>query len=139
MSQYDIEIGVLLWQLVSGANTTPRSAILRYRADDPFAVSLLLTSGDGPVEWVFARSLLDRGLKGSAGEGNVRTCISWYDGPPVLIIKLNPTNTTLIGGAHDLHMFLIRTYAVVDRSLEENPNVLLMKDAINTCIAKILG
>jgi hypothetical protein len=42
------------------------------RSLDPLAVRLGVDSQDGPVNWVFARELLVRGLHDPAGEGAVR-------------------------------------------------------------------
>lgn len=54
----------------------PVLARLYYRPADPLAVTLAVPSAvshdGGRVEWVFARELLDRGLQGPCGEGDVR-------------------------------------------------------------------
>ncbi|MGI5439037.1 SsgA family sporulation/cell division regulator [Streptomyces shenzhenensis] len=51
----------------------PLPAELRYTATDPYAVCLSLGAPSSPaaVDWVFARSLLARGLRRPAGAGDV--------------------------------------------------------------------
>ncbi|MER5747714.1 SsgA family sporulation/cell division regulator [Streptomyces sp. NPDC002225] len=47
-------------------------ARLRYRSDDPYAVSFAFDTGTGsPVTWTFARDLLADGLLRLAGDGDV--------------------------------------------------------------------
>jgi hypothetical protein len=49
--------------------------LLRYSADDPYAVRLVLLpdgTGDESVDWLFARSLLTEGLTAPVGQGDVR-------------------------------------------------------------------
>jgi hypothetical protein len=54
----------------------PVLARLYYRPADPLAVTLAVPSAvahdGGRMEWVFARDLLERGLDGPCGEGDVR-------------------------------------------------------------------
>jgi hypothetical protein len=54
----------------------PVLARLYYRPTDPLAVTLAIPSAvsheGGRVEWVFSRDLLDRGLGGPCGDGDVR-------------------------------------------------------------------
>ncbi|KOV96140.1 SsgA family sporulation/cell division regulator [Streptomyces sp. NRRL B-3648] len=50
----------------------PLPAELRYSAADPYAVCLALGAPAAPsVDWVFARSLLARGLRRPSGSGDV--------------------------------------------------------------------
>ena len=52
---------------------TPVRSRWTYRASEPYAVTVAFQSGPGRwVEWVFSRELVDAGLVGSAGLGDVR-------------------------------------------------------------------
>lgn len=52
---------------------TPVRSRWTYRASEPYAVTVAFQSGPGRwVEWVFSRDLVDAGLTGSAGLGDVR-------------------------------------------------------------------
>lgn len=56
--------------------------LLRYSAEDPYAVRMvLLPDGDGTesVEWLFARDLFTDGLTAPAGEGDVRVRVVGRD------------------------------------------------------------
>ena len=48
------------------------STTLGYRAEDPYAVSLVFHSAGGDVEWVVSRTLLLQGLASPCGDGDVR-------------------------------------------------------------------
>ncbi|MEC3998478.1 SsgA family sporulation/cell division regulator [Actinacidiphila sp. DG2A-62] len=55
------------------AAVAPVAADLVYRPRDPLAVNMVLRGPDGvEVGWTFAWELLARGLRGPAGEGDVR-------------------------------------------------------------------
>lgn len=66
---------------VTGLPDVLLPALLRYSADDPWAVRLVLlletTGPDAPesVEWVFSRDLLTTGLLGPTGEGDVHVSV----------------------------------------------------------------
>ncbi|WP_219471281.1 SsgA family sporulation/cell division regulator [Nonomuraea rhizosphaerae] len=64
---------VLLWD-AADPDDKPYAAMLGYRADDPFAVTLLMPSHDSDdvTEIVFARELLIDGLEQPTGAGEVR-------------------------------------------------------------------
>ena len=57
--------------------TTPRTIVpltgsLFYSRQDPYAVRIAFHVGlEEPVEWIFARDLLSRGIQGRQGTGDV--------------------------------------------------------------------
>lgn len=69
----DIDSSVQLRLLVPHQAPRPLAAVLRFRSNDPFAVTVCFTGTGEAVEWVFARDLLTRALAhGHCGEGDVR-------------------------------------------------------------------
>lgn len=59
-------------RLVLGAQRTATVPVrLVYTASDPWAVTAIFGTADGDVTWVFARELLEAGLVGPAGDGDV--------------------------------------------------------------------
>lgn len=65
----------VLRQLDESMCKSPLTVGLLYDASDPYAVRASFHVGKNEsVEWVFARDLLRRGLKGPAGSGDVRIC-----------------------------------------------------------------
>lgn len=93
------------------------NANLRYLRDDPFAVRLAfpaeisLEGGDG-VEWIFARELLDDGLYGPAGDGDIHL---WPCGPSRMMIEFeSPHGVAMVEfAAGDVRRFLEWSYRVV--------------------------
>ncbi|MEV8098226.1 SsgA family sporulation/cell division regulator [Kitasatospora sp. NPDC085879] len=60
-------------RLITGADSVHDiDAVLRYRADDPFAVHLDFRAFDPGATWIVSRELLLAGLHGPAGAGDVR-------------------------------------------------------------------
>jgi hypothetical protein len=61
--------------ILDRATSQPIAARLHYQRDDPMAVHLSFPSAisldGGDVEWVFARDLLDLGLRYPSGDGDV--------------------------------------------------------------------
>lgn len=105
---------------------------LRYRAAEPFAVHIdfpahVSADADG-VTWTFARSLLEEGLDGAAGVGDVRirpcgryrTVVEFHAPHGMAAIRFATAS---------LRRFLQRSYAVVEPGREdlgsELDNVLL--------------
>lgn len=85
--------------------------LLRYSADDPFAVRMVLLGdggGDESVEWLFARSLLTDGLTAPTGEGDVRVRV---DGRAVCIELAGQAGVLL--PLDGLVEFLADSYSVV--------------------------
>ena len=100
----------------------PVPAILRYGSTDPLAVHVDFppeVSLDGQeVTWTFARVLLEEGLRGPAGGGDVHI---WPCGDERTVVELHsPYGMALLQfdtGA--LQRFLLRTYAVVASGEED--------------------
>ncbi|MEU6284181.1 SsgA family sporulation/cell division regulator [Streptomyces sp. NPDC047028] len=100
----------------------PVRATLRYTADDPLAVFLdfppeaTLVGED--VTWVFARALLDQGLRAPAGHGDVR--IRPYGPARTLLEFHSPHGLALLTfPATALRRFLRGTYGVVAAGAED--------------------
>ncbi|MER7494615.1 SsgA family sporulation/cell division regulator [Streptomyces pharetrae CZA14] len=97
-------------------------AVLRYTADDPFAVHFDFppqAALDGePVSWTFARSLLEEGLRGPAGGGDVHL---WPCGRERTVVEFHsPFGLALLQfDTAALHRFLLRTYALVAAGRED--------------------
>jgi hypothetical protein len=63
-----------VFELVEGdGRTMPVDVDLEYDPENPLAIQLVLAVGtDAPVRWMVSRDLLLSGLRGVAGEGDVR-------------------------------------------------------------------
>ncbi|MEV8560555.1 SsgA family sporulation/cell division regulator [Streptomyces sp. NPDC051917] len=100
----------------------PVSATLRYTTDDPVAVFVDFPAEaalDGEeVTWVFARSLLDQGLRSPAGHGDVQI---WPYGRTRTVLEFHsPHGLALLQfPASALRRFLLRTYGVVAAGQED--------------------
>ncbi len=73
-------------------------ATLRYARDDPYAAHLSFPTppGRGPIEWIFARSLVSDGLSMPAGDGDVRIWPSpEYPAGPVYVELCSPSDRAL--------------------------------------------
>lgn len=92
------------------------SVTLRYGAADPLAVQVVFppeASLDGAeVTWIFARRLLEEGLRAPAGGGDVRI---WPCGRARTVLEFHaPQGLALVQFDRAvLRRFLLRTYAVV--------------------------
>lgn len=115
--------------VVPGGPSLPVLAGLRYSADDPWAVRVTFQtgaknddgSGDGTVEWMFARSLLTEGVAGTCGEGDVRVWPSVERGDRVVNLAMaSPSGSALFEIDRDaLVEFLQQTYLAVPTGSEE--------------------
>jgi hypothetical protein len=100
----------------------PVSATLRYTTDDPLAVFVDFPAEaalDGEeVTWIFARSLLDQGLRAPAGHGDVQI---WPYGRTRTVLEFHsPHGLALLQfPSSALRRFLLRTYGVVDAGQED--------------------
>ncbi|MFI9051502.1 SsgA family sporulation/cell division regulator [Streptomyces sp. NPDC053427] len=105
--------------------TAPQSrvipAALRYDRTDPYAVHLVFppaASLDGAeVVWTFGRDLLAEGLRRTAGAGDVHI---WPCGIDGVVVEFHTAGGMALVQfeARDLRLFLIRSYAVVDKGDE---------------------
>ena len=74
------------------------SAEFRFDAADPWAVTMVLSTVAGPVDWTFARDLLVEGQYEPSGDGDVHVwpCLS-PSGEAVVIVELDsPSGETLL-------------------------------------------
>jgi hypothetical protein len=74
------------------------SAEFRFDAADPWAVTMVLATVAGPVDWTFARDLLVDGQYEPTGDGDVHVwpCLS-PSGEAVVIVELDsPSGETLL-------------------------------------------
>jgi hypothetical protein len=97
-------------------------AKLRYASTDPLAVHIdfpgeVSLDGHGAT-WTFARSLLEEGLRGPAGDGDVHI---WPCGQERTVVELHsPYGMALLQfDTCALNRFLLRTYAVVATGEED--------------------
>lgn len=100
----------------------PVPATLRYDSTDPFAVHVdfppeVSLAGEA-VTWTFGRGLLEQGVSGPAGSGDVHI---WPCGPVRTVVEFHsPLGLALLQfetGA--LRRFLLRSYAVVAAGRED--------------------
>ncbi|MFE7172313.1 SsgA family sporulation/cell division regulator [Streptomyces sp. NPDC057616] len=100
----------------------PVPVTLRYVSTDPLAMHLDFppeVSLDGTeVTWTFGRTLLDEGLRGPAGAGDVHL---WPCGAERTVMELHsPYGLALLRfDTPALRRFLLRTYAVVPAGQED--------------------
>jgi len=100
----------------------PIAATLRYASTEPFAVHLdfppeVALAGEG-VTWTFARGLLEEGLRGPAGSGDVHI---WPCGRSRTVVEFHsPLGMALLQfDTPALNRFLLRSYAVVAAGQED--------------------
>jgi hypothetical protein len=117
-STVSAELGL---RLVAPPQTiVPLTGTLHYSRQDPYAVRIAFHAGlEDPVEWVFARDLLSRGIQGRQGIGDVQVWPSprpaGGDPGSVLIIELtSPYGKARVETpARDVTDFLRRAYRIV--------------------------
>jgi len=117
-STVSAEVGLRL--VVPQQTIVPLVASLHYSREDPYAIRIAFHVGlDEPVEWIFARDLLSRGIEGREGEGDVRVWPSAgaEGGAPGSVLNIELSSP--FGQAHfeapvkDISDFLGRTYEIV--------------------------
>jgi hypothetical protein len=97
-------------------------ATLRYSSTEPLAVHIGFPAevclADEDVTWTFARTLLEAGLRGPAGAGDVHL---WPCGDGRTAVELHsPCGMALLRfDTSALRRFLLRTYAVVGAGEED--------------------
>jgi hypothetical protein len=117
-STVSAELGLRL--VVPQQTIVPLVASLYYSKEDPYAIRIAFHVGlDEPVEWIFARELLSKGIEGREGLGDV---VVWpsagsADGLPGSVLNIELSSP--FGQAHfeapikEVADFLKRTYAIV--------------------------
>lgn len=114
----------LMLELIDACgSSTEVAARLCYDRTDPFAVSAVFVTGKTPVQWVFARELLEEGLYEPCGEGDVHVwpCLD-PRGHAVTVIELaSPDGQALLQARSDeLGEFLRRTQELVPSGTEDS-------------------
>jgi hypothetical protein len=106
--------------LVPGIAPAPVEAELQYNPEDPYAVAVLFHTGQGKVEWMFARDLLADGLLTPSGEGDIMVRPA-SDDPERVLLELNaPTGFAILSAdAEHIAEFLDLTYDVVQPGEED--------------------
>jgi hypothetical protein len=117
-----VDAEVELRLVVPEAGTVPLRVAMRYRADDPFAVTAAF-QGDGvAIEWVFARDLLRGGLEEPCGEGDVHVWPLREDGGDLVLLSLSSPDGQAVLEAHaaEVRAFLDRTLQLVPAGRESD-------------------
>ncbi|MEO6205024.1 MAG: SsgA family sporulation/cell division regulator [Mycobacteriales bacterium] len=115
--------------VVPGGPSLPIVASMRYESADPWAVRVGFQTGaknedgtgDGVVEWMFARQLLTDGVAATVGEGDVRVWPTQIDGEHFVNLAMaSPSGSALFEIDRDaLVEFLQQTYLAVPTGSEE--------------------
>jgi Streptomyces sporulation and cell division protein, SsgA len=130
-STVSAELGLRL--IVPQQTIVPLVASLFYSREDPYAIRIAFHVGlDEPVEWIFARDLLAKGIKERQGLGDVTVwpsaatpdphCEDPEPGRNILNIELSSP----FGQAHfeapikEISDFLQRTYRLVESGKESD-------------------
>ncbi len=117
-STVSAELGLRL--VVPQQTIVPLVASLFYSSEDPYAIRIAFHVGlDEPVEWIFARDLLSKGIEGREGLGDVQVWPSagTQGGAPGSVLNIELSSP--FGQAHfeapakDISEFLGRTYQIV--------------------------
>ncbi|MQS34509.1 SsgA family sporulation/cell division regulator [Streptomyces katsurahamanus] len=109
-------------ELISGApHPVPVTVRVVYSADDPLAVRMVFPAAvslsGGDVTWIFARSLLDRGLRAPSGLGDVHIRPGDRAGTTVELRAAQGV-ALLRFATGRLRHFLLHSYATVPAGLE---------------------
>jgi hypothetical protein len=102
---------------------TPVRSRWTYRAGEPYAVTVAFQAGPGRwVEWVFARDIIDAGLVGSAGLGDVRIRPERTLEHSVVVLEISSPEgeARLELDLRSVAAFLDATAAIVPLGEEEN-------------------
>jgi hypothetical protein len=111
----DLEFTLVL----AGARPVTVSAELSYDRMDPYAVCVSFDAGGAePIEWTFARDLLDQGLWLPAGDGDVRV---WPRGSAVVVALCSPTGKAILETPrHGVADFIRRSQLMVPAGSESD-------------------
>lgn len=95
---------------------------LGYRPADPWAVTAVFRTADGDVTWVFGRDLLEEGLFGPVGEGDVAVWpVSTANGRCLYLSLASPNGSALLeADPGAVREFLDRTYLHVPAGTESS-------------------
>src|ERR1700757_915741 len=124
-STVSAELGLRL--VVPQQTIVPLVASLYYSREDPYAIRIAFHVGlDEPVEWIFARDLLARGIESREGLGDVHVWPSAGSegGAPGSVLNIELSSP--FGQAHfdapvqEISAFLRRTYLLVPEGEESH-------------------
>ncbi|MER7834737.1 SsgA family sporulation/cell division regulator [Streptomyces sp. NPDC096040] len=108
--------------VVTHEMSLPMDMRLRYEPGDPYAVRAVFKApgSDDTVEWIIGRDLLIDGLKGPAGEGDIRIWPAGESAHCDLFALLTPPDgrALLKGPVQEIKAFLQETEALVPRGTE---------------------
>lgn len=121
-----IQADLRLNLLVAGEASLPVPATFAYDTDQPLSIQATFHAAGDTIEWVFSRELMDAGLGGDAGLGDVRMWPGkvFKDADnievEVLYISLNsPEGQALMECDHaTVKAFLDQTYELVPTGTE---------------------
>jgi hypothetical protein len=94
--------------------------VLKYDPGEPATITASIADGQVWVDWIFSRLLLDDGLLGMAGIGDV---VIWPEDGYVHIMLTSPSGVLVLRSpVAPVEQFLLRTYAAV--SIEAEARIL---------------
>ena len=114
----DLELRLVL----GGDRSATVPVRLGYRPADPWAVTAVFRTADGDVTWVFGRELLEEGLAGPSGEGDVAVWpVSTAVGTLLYLSLASPNGSALLeADPVAVREFLDRTYVHVPAGTESS-------------------
>ncbi|MGW4519214.1 SsgA family sporulation/cell division regulator [Streptomyces sp. NPDC004393] len=113
--------GVAVQLVISRCYSLPMCMRLRYEPTDPYVVrAVFFVDGDDPVEWVLGRDLLVDGLRGPAGDGDIRIWSAVARGDQTMYISLRASAgaALLEASVQDVKNFLETTQDLVPQGTE---------------------
>lgn len=110
-----VSSGITLRLVLDGTADVLVPGTLGYDSASPFAVTAVFHTREGDVVWVFARDLLEDGLRAPAGQGDVALWPSGHGSNSVVCLALtSPSGSALLQTLRsDVRAFLDATLAVV--------------------------
>ena len=115
-----VRTGLTLRLVLGGDAEILVPATLVYDALNPFAVSAVFHTSEGDVTWVFGRDLLEDGLRGPVGQGDVAVWPSHHEGRTIVCLSLaSPSGSALLeADTADVNAFLDASFSVVPMGTE---------------------
>jgi hypothetical protein len=115
-----VSTGLTLRLVLGGDADVLVPATMVYDSTAPFAVSTVFHTSEGDVTWVFGRDLLEDGLIGPVGQGDVAVWPSHTAGRRVVCLSLaSPSGSALLEAAQaDVVEFLDATFAITPMGTE---------------------
>ncbi|MBL7488004.1 SsgA family sporulation/cell division regulator [Frankia sp. AgB1.9] len=115
-----VTVDLIILLVQSPGPAQPLAATMRYDRTDPFAVALdIHSSPTTVVTWTFARDLLQQGVYGPAGDGDIEIWPANLHGGPISLSLSGPTGKALFETPRrKVLTFLTHTYTVVPLGAE---------------------